>query len=155
MRIAIPKESHPGERRVAASPESVKKLKGLGFSVTIESGAGDDAHYPDRLYVDAGATIENDPKTLYANAQILLKVRPPCERDGLGHEVDLLKPGSTLLSFIYPARSPELLQKLTANKIQCLAMDMVPRISRAQKLDALSSMANIAGYRAVILAANH
>ncbi len=155
MRIAIPKESYPGERRVAASPESVKKLKGLGFSVVVESGAGETAHYPDRLYVAAGAEIESDPKALYANAQILLKVRPPCERDGVGHEIDLLKPGSTLLSFIYPARSPELLQRLNANKIQCLAMDMVPRISRAQKLDALSSMANIAGYRAVILAANH
>jgi NAD(P) transhydrogenase subunit alpha len=155
MRIAIPHEALAAERRVAASPDSVKKLIAMGFSVSIESGAGVAACYTDAAYAAAGATVVADPKALYADAAVLLKVRPPHERAGLGHELDLLPEGATVLSFLYPARNQALLDHAVARRQTCIAMDQVPRISRAQKLDALSSMANIAGYRAVILAANH
>jgi NAD(P) transhydrogenase subunit alpha len=155
MLIAIPLESHPAERRVAASPDSVKKLIHLGFSVAVETGAGVSACYTDAAFAAMGAQIISDPLQLYSQADVLLKVRPPHERPGLGHEVDLLREGATVISFLYPARAKELLDRMAARHITVLAMDQVPRISRAQKLDALSSMANISGYRAVILAAEH
>ena len=155
MLIAIPLESHPAERRVAASPDSVKKLIKLGFSVAVEAGAGVQACYTDAAFVAAGAAVVADPRQLYAQADVLLKVRPPHDRPDLGHEVDLLRSGATIISFLWPARAQELIDRMAAKQITALAMDQVPRISRAQKLDALSSMANIAGYRAIILAAEH
>ncbi|MFZ4576964.1 MAG: Re/Si-specific NAD(P)(+) transhydrogenase subunit alpha [Myxococcota bacterium] len=156
MLVAIAKEVLPGEKRVAASPDSVRKLIGLGFEVAVESGAGTAACYTDDAYLAAGARIEADVRALWSAADVLLKVRPPAERPDLSaHEVDLLHEGACLVSFIWPARSTELLDRMAARKLTVLAMDQIPRISRAQKMDALSSMANISGYRAIVEAASH
>jgi NAD(P) transhydrogenase subunit alpha len=147
--IGVPRESFPGEKRVATVPEVVEKLIKLGFRVAVEAGAGDAAQISDDAYRAAGAEIVTDPASLWASADIVFKVRGP----GSG-EIGLLREGGTLVSFIWPAQNPDLLQQLAARKATVLAMDSVPRISRAQKLDALSSMANIGGYRAVIEAAH-
>lgn len=156
MKIGIPKEIYPGECRAAATPNTAKALQKLGFEVLIESGAGEKANFSDDLYKDAECQIISDAETLWSSADIVLKVRAPQMHPTIGkHEVDLLSEGGTLISFIWPAQNPELLEKLATRKATVLAMDAVPRISRAQKLDALSSMANIAGYRAVIEAANN
>ncbi len=150
LTLGIPCEIFAGEKRVAAVPEAVEKLIKLGFAVTIESGAGQHANFDDAAYTAAGATIQPDAASLYTAADVIFKVRAPDPR-----EIELIKPGSTLVSFIWPAQNPELMQQLAGRQLTVLAMDSVPRISRAQKLDALSSMANIAGYRAVIEAAHH
>ncbi|MCM8614031.1 Re/Si-specific NAD(P)(+) transhydrogenase subunit alpha [Accumulibacter sp.] len=150
MKIGVPRETAPGERRVATVPEVVEKLIKLGFSVAVESGAGEMANVSDEDYRAAGAEIVADAAGLWSSSDIVFKVRGPSSE-----EVGLLREGGTLVSFIWPAQNPELLQQLAARKATVLAMDSVPRISRAQKLDALSSMANIAGYRAVIEAAHH
>ena len=155
MRIGIPKEIHSGERRVAATPDSVRDLIKLGFTVSVQSGAGDAAHFTDDGYREAGAELVPDARSLWSSADIVMKVRAPADLPGGTHEADLLREGGTLVSFIWPAQNAALLTRLAARKATVLAMDAVPRISRAQKLDALSSMANIAGYRAVIEAANH
>jgi NAD(P) transhydrogenase subunit alpha len=147
--IGVPRETFPGEKRVATVPEVVEKLIKLGFSVAVEAGAGDSAQIDDDAYRAAGAEIVTDRVQLWSRADIVFKVRGP-DRD----EVALLREGGTLVSFIWPAQNPDLLQSLAARKATVLAMDSVPRISRAQKLDALSSMANIGGYRAVIEAAH-
>jgi NAD(P) transhydrogenase subunit alpha len=148
--IGVPKETAAGEKRVATVPDVVEKLVKLGFRVTVEAGAGDAANFADDVYRAAGAEIAGDAAAVWANADIVFKVRAPSvEEAALMHE------RQTLVSFIWPAQNPELMQRLAARKATVLAMDSVPRISRAQKLDALSSMANIAGYRAVIEAAHH
>jgi H+-translocating NAD(P) transhydrogenase subunit alpha len=155
MSVGIPKEIYPGECRVAATPDTAKVLQKMGFRVLVETGAGAAANFPDDAYREVGCALISDTSTLWESADIILKVRSPEFHTTLGkHEVELLHDGQTLISFIYPAQNPELLQKLAAQKATVLAMDSVPRISRAQKMDALSSMANIAGYRAVIEAAN-
>ncbi|MBD2260328.1 Re/Si-specific NAD(P)(+) transhydrogenase subunit alpha [Pseudanabaena sp. FACHB-2040] len=154
-RVGIPKEVFAGESRVAATPETAKKLQKLGFEVLIESGAGEAASFPDAAYAAVGCEILPDPQSIWQQADIVLKVRPPIEHPTLGtHEADLLPAEKTLISFIWPAQNPDLMGKLAERRATVLAMDLVPRISRAQKMDALSSMANIAGYRAVIEAAN-
>jgi len=156
MKIGIPKEVHAGEKRVAATPETVGQLAKLGYAVAIEAGAGEAAQFADDAYRKAGAEIVADTRALWMQSDIVLKVRAPEPQPKLGvHEAELLREGSILLSFIWPAQNPELLERLTARRVTVIAMDAVPRISRAQKLDALSSMANIAGYRAVIEAAQH
>ena len=152
MKIGVPKEIHEGEKRVATTPEVIGHLKKLGFEIIVEAGAGNGAHFSDAAYTEAGATIANNAKSVWSDSDIILKVR------GLelnGSEIDLLKEGQILISFLWPAQNPDLLKKLADKKITALAMDMVPRISRAQKMDALSSMANIAGYRAVVEAAQN
>jgi NAD(P) transhydrogenase subunit alpha len=148
--IGVPRETAAGERRVATVPEVVERLIKLGFKVAVESGAGEAANFSDDAYRAAGAEIVPDAARLWATSDIIFKVRGPS-----AGEVSLLREGSALVSFIWPAQNPELMQQLAAKKATVLAMDSVPRISRAQKLDALSSMANIAGYRAVIEAAHH
>ena len=148
--IGVPREVFPGEKRVATVPEVVEKLIKLGFSVAVESGAGDAANFSDETYREAGAQIIEGAAKLWAASDIIFKVRGPTE-----DEVGLMRVGTTLVSFIWPAQNPELMQQLAAKKATVLAMDSVPRMSRAQKMDALSSMANIAGYRAVIEAAHH
>ncbi|HEY5956714.1 MAG TPA: Re/Si-specific NAD(P)(+) transhydrogenase subunit alpha [Polyangiaceae bacterium] len=155
MIVAIPREIHTGERRVAATPDSTKRLTRLGFEVWLESGAGSSAAFPDSDYQAAGGIIVNDVRRLWAGADVVLKVRPP-ERDPKSgqDEVDLLPEGKTLLCFVWPAKNRELIERLATRKATLLAMDQIPRITRAQKMDALSSMANIAGYRAVIEAAS-
>ncbi|MEQ1934847.1 MAG: NAD(P)(+) transhydrogenase (Re/Si-specific) subunit alpha, partial [Fimbriimonadaceae bacterium] len=142
MKIAVPREIWPGERRVATTPEVAAQLIKLGFEVVVEAGAGEAASYSDDAYSAAGCHI-CDLNSTWADSEIILKVRAPdpCE-------VERLRSGQTLISFIWPAQNRELLSQLTEKGVTVLAMDSVPRISRAQKVDALSSMANIAGYRA-------
>ncbi len=153
MRIGVPREIHAGERRVAATPDTAKRLIALGFEVTVEVGAGQEAGFPDALYVEAGAAIETDAAVVWS-ASIVIKVLPPEEREGGSHEADLLGEGTTLVSLVFPAQNEALVERLAARKVTLMALDCVPRISRAQKMDVLSSMANIAGYRAVVEAAN-
>ncbi|HZL18844.1 MAG TPA: Re/Si-specific NAD(P)(+) transhydrogenase subunit alpha [Polyangia bacterium] len=155
MKVGIPKEIYPYERRVAAVPETVHKIIKLGYEVVIEAGAGDAAAFTDATYAEAGASLVPDAAALYAAADIVLKVRQPIATAGGGHEADLLKEGATLIGFIWPAQNKELLDRLAARKVTVLAMDAMPRITRAQRMDALSAMANIAGYRAVIEAAEN
>ncbi|MDF7658250.1 Re/Si-specific NAD(P)(+) transhydrogenase subunit alpha [Erwiniaceae bacterium L1_54_6] len=147
MLIGIPKERLANESRVAATPKTVEQLIKLGFSVTIEQGAGIRASFDDESFVAAGATISNTADVWQSD--IVLKVNAPDEA-----EIELTRAGSTLVSFIWPAQNPVLLEKLAARNVTVMAMDSVPRISRAQALDALSSMANIAGYRAIVEAAH-
>jgi NAD(P) transhydrogenase subunit alpha len=154
MRIGVPKEIRPGERRVAATPETAARLSKLGFEVAVETGAGAGAAFPDEDYQKIGARIAPTTRELWAFADIVLKVQPPEQHGELGHEADLLREGATLVSFIWPAKNQELIERLAKRKATVLAMDQVPRVTRAQKMDALSSMANIAGYRAVIEAAS-
>lgn len=154
-KIGIPKEIFPNESRVAATPETAKKLQKLGFQVLIETGAGAKADIPDEFFRQADCRIIGDAETLWREADIILKVRAPMINPATGRdETDFLAAGKTLISFIYPAQNKDLLEKLASKNVTALAMDAIPRISRAQKMDALSSMANIAGYRAVIEAAN-
>jgi NAD(P) transhydrogenase subunit alpha len=155
MKVGVPKEIYPGECRVAATPDTAKTLQKLGFEVLIEAGAGEAANFPDDAYRLAGCQVIPDTTTLWEAADVILKVRSPQMHPELNrHEAELLSEEKTLISFIYPGQNSELLERLAAQKATVLAMDMVPRITRAQKIDALSSMANIAGYRAVIEAAN-
>jgi NAD(P) transhydrogenase subunit alpha len=150
QRIGVPREVFPGEKRVATVPEVVEKLIKLGFSVAVESGAGDAANVSDADYQAAGASIVPDAAQLWATSDIVFKVRGPTT-----DEVSLMRQGGILVSFIWPAQNPDLMQLLAAKKATVLAIDSMPRISRAQKNDGLSSMANVAGYRAVIEAAHH
>lgn len=150
MKIGVPKETYAGEKRVATTPEVIKWLQKLGYSVSVEAGAGSEANFSDEAYAEAGAEIVSDTKTLWDSADIIFKVRAPDD-----NEVALLHDGQTLISFIWPAQNEELMKKLSARKVNVLAMDSVPRISRAQKMDALSSMANIAGYRAIVEASHN
>jgi NAD(P) transhydrogenase subunit alpha len=146
--IGVPRESAAGEKRVATVPEVVEKLIKLGFRVAVQSGAGDAANFSDETYRAAGAEIIPD---VWAKADIVFKVRAPN-----GDEVARMREGQTVISFIWPAQNPELMQQLAARKVTVLAMDSLPRmLSRAQKMDALTSMAGITGYRAVIEAAHH
>jgi NAD(P) transhydrogenase subunit alpha len=154
MKIGIPKEIRPGERRVAATPDTVTRLRKLGFDVVVESGAGAGASFDDATYGASGAAIAADSREVWATSDVVLKVQPPEARADGTHEAELLREGGTLVSFIWPAKNKELLERLAARKATVLGMDQVPRITRAQKIDALSSMANIAGYRAVIEAAS-
>jgi H+-translocating NAD(P) transhydrogenase subunit alpha len=152
MKIGVPKEIHAGEKRVATTPEVIGHLKKLGFEVLVEAGAGAGAHFSDAAYTESGATVVDNAKSVWSDSDIILKVRGP---ELNGEEINLLKEGQILISFLWPAQNPDLLKKLADKKVTAMAMDMVPRISRAQKMDALSSMANIAGYRAVVEAAQN
>ena len=149
-KVGIPKEVFEGECRVAATPDTAKKLQKMGFEVLIEKGAGANANFPDELFEKADCQIVKDEKTLFKEADIILKVRPPEEK-----EVKILPENKTLISFINAVANQDLVKSLEAKNTTVIAMEAIPRISRAQKMDALSSMANIAGYRAVIEAANN
>ncbi|MDQ2694939.1 MAG: Re/Si-specific NAD(P)(+) transhydrogenase subunit alpha, partial [Pseudomonadota bacterium] len=156
MKIGIPKEIYEGEKRVAATPDTAEQLEKLGFKVAIEAGAGAAANYSDDAYRESGVEVIDDTRALWSQSDIILKVRAPHPHPLLGvHEAELLREGATLISFIWPAQNKELMERLKERKGTVLAMDSVPRMSRAQKMDALSSTANIAGYRAVIEAAQH
>lgn len=155
MRIGVPREIHPGERRVAATPQTVLRLIRMGFEVSIEAGAGQEAGFSDAAFAEAGASLVHDVRHLWGEADIVLKVRAPEDHPELGiHEAELLHEGACLIGFIWPAQNDALLARLVARRATVLAMDCIPRITRAQKMDALSSMANIAGYRAVVEAAH-
>lgn len=149
-KIGIPREVHPGEKRVAATPQTVLKLKKLGFEVAIESGAGASINASDAEYKEAGAEVLSDAAKLWSASDVVLKVRPP-----EGNETDLIKVGGWLVGFVWPGQNREVVDRLAKKNATVFAMDSVPRITRAQKMDTLSAMANIAGYRAVIEAANH
>ena len=150
MKIGSPRELFAGEARVAMTPDSALQLKKLGYDCIIESGAGKAAGFSDDAYRAAGVEVVEGADALYASADVIAKVRPPETV-----EVERLSSGKTLISFFYPAQNKELLELAKGKGANVIAMDMVPRISRAQKMDALSSMANIAGYRAVIEAGNN
>uniref|UniRef100_A0A1A7XXV8 NAD(P) transhydrogenase, mitochondrial n=1 Tax=Iconisemion striatum TaxID=60296 RepID=A0A1A7XXV8_9TELE len=153
LTVGVPKEIFQNERRVALSPAGVQALIKQGFNVVVESGAGEFSKFPDEQYTQAGATIKDVKDVL--SSDLLVKVRAPIFNPALGvHEVEMMKEAATLVSFIYPAQNPELMDMLSQKKATVLAMDQVPRVTIAQGFDALSSMANIAGYKSVVLAAN-
>ena len=147
MIIGVPCETKPHEARVAATPATTVKLVALGYEVVIESGAGDRSSFPDGAYAAAGAIVGTAENAWQAD--VVLRVNPPTDK-----EIARLRDGATLIGLLSPALNPDLVDALSARPITALAMDAVPRISRAQSLDVLSSMANIAGYRAVIEAAH-
>lgn len=147
MQIGVPRELLDNESRVAATPKTVQQILKLGFEVLVEHDAGFKASFEDDAYIAAGAKVGSEADVWQSD--IIFKVNQPTDK-----EIELIKEGATLISFIWPAQNPELMEKLSAKKINVMAMDAVPRISRAQSLDALSSMANIAGYRAVVEAAH-
>ncbi len=149
MKLSVPKESIPSEKRVAISPDNLLAFNKLGYDVSVQSGAGEQANFTDDNFEKAGANLIDDPSELLGEADLVLKINPPTNE-----EISFFKEGATLISFAYPARNEELLKSLGARKINWLAMDCVPRISRAQSMDALSSMANVAGYRAVVEASH-
>ena len=150
MKIGTPKETFKGEARVAMTPDSARQLRKLGYDCVIQGGAGADAGFSDDAYKEAGVKIVKTSAALWKNADVVAKVRPPNDT-----EINRLSKGKTLISFVYPAANKELMEIAKSNGANVIAMDMVPRISRAQKMDALSSMANIAGYRAVIEAGSN
>jgi len=137
MRIGVPREIYAGEKRVATTPDVAAQLIKLGFDVAVESNAGAAANYSDASFEEAGCSIAATADEIWAGSEIILKVRGPEDE-----EAARLKAGQTLISFLWPAQNPELLQNLTERGVTAMAMDSVPRISRAQKVDALSSMAN-------------
>src|SRR5574340_23790 len=150
LRIGVPKETAAGEKRVATVPDVVQKLVKLGFSVAVQSGAGEAANFDDDTYRAAGAEVVAGAAELWAGSDIVFKVRPPS-----ADEVGLMRSGGMLIGFVWPAQNPELMQQLAAKRATVLAIDALPRqLSRAQKMDALTSMAGVSGYRAVIEAAN-
>ena len=150
MIIGCPREIAKGEKRVALTPKSALELKKLGYKCQIETKAGENAQFSDNEYKNAGVKIVSTSKALWQTSDIIIKVRCPEEK-----ELNKIQPNSTLISFIWPSQNKKTLEKLKKINVSTLAMDMIPRISRAQKMDALSSMANIAGYRAVIEAGNN
>lgn len=150
MKIAVPKEIVPHERRVALVPETVAKLVKSGIEVQVEAGAGVGASYPDQDYQAAGAQVIPDRKTLFGTADILIKVQKPS-----AEEVGLLREGSVLIGILQPLLNPDLVQQLAQKKITALAMDMIPRITRAQPMDVLSSQSTVAGYKAVLMATQY
>ncbi len=155
MKLAVPRECRPGERRVAVTPENVAKLVKLGFRVAVEHDAGAAASFGDDDYAAAGAEIVTGTREIWQAGDIVLKVQPPAAHPVLGvHEAELIREGGTLICFLYPGKNTDIIDRLAARKATAIAVDQIPRISRAQKMDALSSMANIAGYRAVVEAAS-
>ena len=149
MKISIPKETKAYENRVAITPEVVKSLHKAGFQCLVETQAGINAHFLDAAYTQAGATIITDKEQLYGQTDVVLRVNAPTPE-----EVRLMQNGTVLICFLYAYTAPELLAVLQEKQISAFAMDAVPRISRAQKMDALSSQANLGGYKAVLLGAN-
>ncbi|KZB61137.1 NAD(P) transhydrogenase subunit alpha [Thalassospira lucentensis] len=153
MKLAVPKEIWPGEKRVAVTPDTVKKLIGLGFDVAIEAGAGTDAAIPDDRFADAGATIAKTMKTTVKDADVILKVRPPVV-DGKTDELAAYKKGAAVIALLDPYDRKDLIEKMAVAGVSSFAMELMPRISRAQSMDVLSSQSNLAGYRAVLDAAH-
>lgn len=157
MRIGIPKEIMAGERRVAATPETVKAYIAAGWEVEVERGAGEGTFVPDDAYANAGAKMSSDLDGLYARAQVILKVKQPCPHRQLRvHEAELLRPGTVLVTFLHPATPAHhsMVEQLRKGRVTAFTMDGVPRTSRAQAMDGLTSMSTVTGYKAVLLAAS-
>ena len=152
MRIAVPRESAPGERRVALVPESCKKLIQAGYEIAIESGAGEAAGFSDVEYRELAVTLQPDPQTLLGGADLVLKVGPPVNRNS-GHEVSWMRSGAIYVGSLMPLRNVDAVQALVARQITAFSTDAIPRTTRAQAMDTLSSMANITGYKGVLLGA--
>jgi H+-translocating NAD(P) transhydrogenase subunit alpha len=154
MKIGIPKEIADGENRVALIPDSVGRLVKVGLELLVETGAGLRASFTDEAYSAVGAKIAPDAATVYGESDLVLKAQKPVMNEALGkHEVALMRPGTTLVAFLQPLTSPELVRMLAEARITSFAMESIPRITRAQSMDALSSMSTVAGYKAVLLAA--
>ncbi|MDP9128492.1 MAG: Re/Si-specific NAD(P)(+) transhydrogenase subunit alpha [Pseudomonadota bacterium] len=153
MRIAIPKERRPYEKRVAATPDTVKKYRALGYDVAVESGAGVEAAYPDDHYAAAGASIIPDAVTTIRDADIVLKVQRPMSEGEGRNEMGMLKPGSVLIGMLNPYSARNDLEAYARGGISAMTMELMPRITRAQSMDVLSSQSNLAGYKAVLDAA--
>lgn len=154
MIVAVPREIVPGEKRVALVPDGVKQLVAKGVEVVVEAGAGGQAGIPDDAFVKAGARIEEDTEKLLAGADVVVKVEAPEALAGGGHEVDRLRQGGTLVGCLRPLDRPELASRLAARGVTSFALELMPRITRAQAMDVLSSMATVAGYHAVLSAAS-
>jgi H+-translocating NAD(P) transhydrogenase subunit alpha len=153
MKIAVAKEIEVSERRVALNPDTVTRLIKQGLEVWVEAGAGEKSFFSDSAYQAAGATIISDAAKLWGEADILLKVSPPQARENGGSEIDLLRSGAVLISFLNPLGNPVVAEELAKRQITALSMEMIPRTTRAQSMDALSSQASLAGYKAVLIAA--
>jgi NAD(P) transhydrogenase subunit alpha len=155
MKLGVPKEIIPGETRVALIPDTVAQLVKKGVDVLVESEAGLTSSFLDEAYEKAGATIVPDAASLYSQSDMICKVQRPVMNDSLGkHEIALMKPGSVLITFFQPLVNHEIVQRLVDGKITSFSMDAIPRTTRAQSMDALSSMSTIAGYKSVLIAAN-
>ncbi|MFQ5521002.1 MAG: NAD(P)(+) transhydrogenase (Re/Si-specific) subunit alpha, partial [Candidatus Methylomirabilia bacterium] len=155
MRAGIPKEIVPNENRVALVPEAVGTLVKAGVEVLVESGAGEGAFFPDSAYEEAGATLVPDARTLMAQADVVLKVQAPVLNTATGeHEVGMMREGAALVTFLQPLGNPDVLKRLEERRITSFSLDRIPRIARAQKMDALSSQSTVAGYKAVLTAAS-
>jgi NAD(P) transhydrogenase subunit alpha len=153
MLIAVPRETRAGETRVALTPESCKKLIQAGYAVAVESGAGAAAFYPDEAYREAGASLATDAAAMIGSADIVLKINPPEPAGGGRDEIGAMKPGTILLGSLMPLRNLEVVDALAARRVTAFSTDAIPRITRAQAMDTLSSMANITGYKGVLIAA--
>jgi NAD(P) transhydrogenase subunit alpha len=154
LNVFIPRERRPGETRVAATPETVRRMVKAGFAVTIECRAGEASFFPDAEFEAAGARLLGDPAEGWGSADVVLKVAPPDAYEGLpGHEAEAMKRGAVLIGFLAPYRNPEAVRLLAEGGVSSFALELVPRVTRAQPMDALSSQASIAGYKAVLLAA--
>ncbi|MBI3018480.1 MAG: Re/Si-specific NAD(P)(+) transhydrogenase subunit alpha [Deltaproteobacteria bacterium] len=154
MHIALLKETRPGESRVALVPESCKKLIQAGYTISIEKGAGEASFYLDEEYRKVDCTVENDPATLIKSADLILKVNPPTLDSENRNEIAWMKPGTVLLASLMPLRHLNVVQLLATHKITAFSTDAIPRTTRAQSMDTLSSMANIVGYKGVLIAAS-
>jgi NAD(P) transhydrogenase subunit alpha len=153
MRIAVPRETASGERRVAIVPESCKKLIQAGYQIAIESGAGDQAGYPDPAYRETGVALEPDPAALLGGADLVLKVGPPSLARTGRDEAGWLRPATIYVGSLMPLRNLDVVRALAAQKVTAFSTDAIPRTTRAQSMDTLSSMANMAGYKGVLLGA--
>lgn len=155
MKVGIPKEIASNERRVALVPEAVGTVAKAGTEVLVEVGAGEGAYIPDRAFEEAGATLALDARALFSQAEVILKVQAPVLNAALGsHEVELIREGAVLITLLQPQSDPDLVKRLADRKITSFSMDRIPRIARAQKMDALSSQSTVAGYKAVLTAAS-
>jgi H+-translocating NAD(P) transhydrogenase subunit alpha len=153
-RIGVPREVASGETRVAVTPETAGKLARLGFEVAVEAAAGARAHFDDAAYAQAGAAVVPSARELYGSADVVLKVLEPMSSPTGGDEAELLRSGAVVIGFMNPARNADLIARLARGGVTALAMELIPRITRAQKMDALSSMSTVAGYKAALLAAD-
>src|SRR3954470_24124776 len=153
MRIGVPKETWPGERRVALVPESCKKLIQAGYTISVESGAGDSAGFPDAGYGEAGASVDPAGSSVLGSADLVLKVNAPSTRNGQGSETEWMRQGAIYIGSLMPLRNLDAVRSLASRRITAFSTDAIPRTTRAQSMDTLSSMANIAGYKGALLAA--